>query len=76
MKLKQPCVWSGVGDPTAVFCLSKEQVQIIPGCSFGRKNMPDLNPAKFRRIPKKNAGDLKKHPDPRFYTSKLPLRHG
>ena len=31
------------------------------------EKVPDLNPAKFSAgFRKKNAGDLKKHPDPRF----------
>ena len=38
---------------------------------LGRKSAGPQSGKIFRRIPKKNAGDLKKHPDPRFRRTEM-----
>ena len=55
-------VWSPKGPPSP---------SPIPGSSFGRKKVPDLNPADFSAGFRKNAGDLKIHPDPRFWKKQM-----
>ena len=49
----------------------RHSMYAIPGSSFGRKKVPDLNPAKFCAGFRKKRRRPKKHPDPRFCKTEM-----